>query len=113
MMKVSKDNNNDVANKLLSKIENKSKKTIAYSKRKRGVLKKLIELSEMCSQDIFMVIWDKEKRKLVHYQSNIDFNINKVNEIVLNNSKNSNSECYQNSNYNLLENERILKDDIC
>jgi hypothetical protein len=53
----------------LKTIEGKSKKTIAYQKRKRGVLKKLIELSEMCSQDIFMVIWDKDRQKLVHYQS--------------------------------------------
>mgnify|MGYP006090436349 CR=1 FL=1 len=42
-------------------IENVSKRKVTVSKRKRGLIKKAIELSEMCGLDIFMVIFDKEK----------------------------------------------------
>ena len=36
----------------------------------------------MCDQDIFMVIFDKAKQKLVEYRSNADFSINVVNSLL-------------------------------
>ena len=32
---------------------------VTYSKRKRGLIKKAIELSQMCGQDICITIFDK------------------------------------------------------
>ena len=47
-------------------IEDQDKRDVTFSKRKRGVIKKLIELSKMCGLDTFMVVFDKEKQKLVY-----------------------------------------------
>ena len=63
-------------------IANKDQRLVSYSKRKRGIIKKGIELSIMCDQDIFMVIFDKAKQKLVEYRSNADFSINVVNSLL-------------------------------
>ena len=54
-------------------IANKMQRDVTYSKRKRGIIKKAIELSTMCGQDIFMIIFDKNKQKLVEYRSTKDF----------------------------------------
>ena len=48
-----------------SYIHNVAKRKVTSSKRKRGLLKKAIELSVMCGLDIFMIIFDKEKQKFV------------------------------------------------
>ena len=63
-------------------IENKMQRDVTYSKRKRGIIKKAIELSRMCGQDIFMIIFDKNKQKLVEYRSSQDFSINIVNSLL-------------------------------
>lgn len=53
----------------ISKIENKSKLNSTFHKRKRGFLKKAIELSSLCDLKIFMVIYDKEKQSLINFSS--------------------------------------------
>jgi len=42
---------------------------VTFCKRKRGILKKLIEMSKLCGQDIFMVMFDKEKQKVLQFRS--------------------------------------------
>jgi len=42
-------------------ITDKPTREVAYSKRKRGLIKKAIELSKMCGQNIFMIIFDKDR----------------------------------------------------
>ena len=42
-------------------IEDHNKRKVTISKRKRGVIKKIIELSVMCGLDIFMVMFDRDK----------------------------------------------------
>lgn len=42
-------------------LEDQEKRDVTFSKRKRGVIKKMIELSRMCGQDIFLVIFDRSK----------------------------------------------------
>jgi hypothetical protein len=59
----------------MKKIEDNKMRNITFHKRKRGFLKKAIELSELCGKQMIIFIWDKEKNKLVHYQSNPDFNL--------------------------------------
>ena len=55
-------------------VENKNNRNVTYSKRKRGIIKKAIELSSLCGQDIYLVIFDKEKQKLVEFRSTEEFN---------------------------------------
>ena len=55
------------------KIEDKNQRSVAFCKRKRGFLKKAIELSRLCDQQIFLVMHDKDKDKVVYYQSDKTF----------------------------------------
>ena len=55
-------------------IENLNSRRITYSKRKRALVKKAIELSVMCDTNISITILDKTRQKLVHYSSSFDFN---------------------------------------
>ena len=55
------------------KIENKNQRNVAFCKRRRGFLKKAIELSRLCDQKIFLVIYDTEKDRAIQYSSSLDF----------------------------------------
>ena len=50
-------------------ILNRALKSTTYCKRKRGFLKKAMELSMLCTQKISVVIYDKEREKVVSYCS--------------------------------------------
>ena len=63
-------------------LEDQEKRDVTFSKRKRGVIKKMIELSRMCGQDIFMVIFDRSKQKIVEYRSEAKFGIQIVNALM-------------------------------
>ena len=59
-------------------IDNKNHRNVTYSKRKKGLIKKAIELSSLCGQDVFLIIFDREKQKLVEYKSAIEFSSKKI-----------------------------------
>ena len=63
-------------------IQDQGKRDVTYAKRKRGIIKKMIELSTMCGQDIFLVIFDKDKQKLVEDRSDPKFRIQIVNALM-------------------------------
>ena len=54
-------------------IEDKAGRNVTYSKRKKGVIKKAMELSHLCAQEILLVMFNKKNQKLVIYQSSEDF----------------------------------------
>jgi hypothetical protein len=55
---------------------------ITYSKRKKGIIKKAFELSQLCGQQIMLAIFNNINNKLVLYQSTKEFNPTKVNELL-------------------------------
>lgn len=59
----------------LSYIKDKVQRNVAFCKRKRGFLKKAIELSQLCGQKIFIVVYDEQRKRLVQFSSNDDFEI--------------------------------------
>ena len=65
-------------------IQDKQERNITFSKRKKGVIKKAMELSFLCDQEVFMAFYNKDSKKLVLYQSTSEFNIQKLNEILVN-----------------------------
>ena len=50
-------------------IEALNLRNISYCKRKRGFIKKAMELSVLCGQQISLVIFDAKKNKLVSYNT--------------------------------------------
>ena len=63
-------------------IQDKNLRSIVFNKRKRGIIKKGVELSMLCSLDIMMAIYNKENNKLVIYQSSQDFNVETVTNLL-------------------------------
>ena len=60
------------------KISKTKQERITYFKRKRGLLKKCIELSTRCNQKVYLFMADSDNDQLVEYCSTPDFNINQV-----------------------------------
>ena len=63
-------------------IEDKVTKSQTFNKRKKGLIKKAMELSILCGQDVMLVIHNQENQKLVVYQSKKEFNGEKVSELL-------------------------------
>ena len=59
----------------MNTIENPINRNVTYCKRKKGLLKKAMEISLLCNQQVFLVIYDHIKEKMVTYKSNADFNL--------------------------------------
>lgn len=51
----------------LQKIENKNSRYVTYQKRMRGLVKKAIELANLCEQSVYLAVFDKEKQKFIEY----------------------------------------------
>ena len=90
----------------LKLIEDKLQRNVAFCKRKRGFLKKAIELSQLCEQNILIIISNQDKSRVVQYQNNNDFSIKEAYNTV-NIAKNENSkssyEFFTNEDYQKLE----------
>ena len=63
---------------VFEKIADKNSRQVTYNKRKKGLVKKAMELSILCEQEVYLMIVDKSKSKLVVYTSTQDFDCNKA-----------------------------------
>ena len=90
----------------MERIDNIPARNLSYNKRKRGILRKAIELSIYCEQDIYLVIFDREKQKLVEFNSSNEFSFRTLKKMFLSsNIKKLRYEKYQNDDYDLMEND--------
>ena len=48
-------------------IDDGVQRNVTYCKRKKGLLKKAMEVSILCGQDVLLVLHDEKKSKLVVY----------------------------------------------
>ena len=48
-------------------IQDRNLRNIAYHIRKRGLMKKMIEISSMCGLDMYFFMYDKQKSKIIEY----------------------------------------------
>lgn len=51
------------------KIADDNCRNVTYCKRKKGLVKKAMELSLLCDQHVYISIFDQERQKLVVYSS--------------------------------------------
>ena len=59
----------------IAQVKNVTSRNITYFKRIKGLIKKSIELSVLCDQEVICFVVDHEKKKMLHYASNPDTNI--------------------------------------
>lgn len=64
-------------------IQDKHVKNITFSKRKKGVIKKAMELSHLCNQDVIVAFYNKDNKKMVLYQSTPEFTPQRLQDILV------------------------------
>lgn len=48
---------------------------VTYCKRKKGLLKKAIELSTLCDLKMFVYVYDPKQQRVIHYASDANFDL--------------------------------------
>lgn len=74
-------------------IPNLSHRKVTYCKRKKGLLKKSIELSVLCDLKVFCFIYDESQQRVIHFASDPSLNILDIF------NKENQREYYTNSDY--------------
>ena len=77
----------------IQKIENASHRKVTYCKRKKGLLKKSIELSILCDLNMFLYIYDEKSDRVIHYASDPNLDLMELF------NKKAQREYYTNSDY--------------
>ena len=84
------------------KIENTTTRNVTYCKRKKGLIRKAMQLSVLCDQQILLCVFDKQKQKLVTYQSNESFTPERLVSLELELKNSITREFYLNEDYDHL-----------
>jgi hypothetical protein len=53
----------------IAEVESTNSRNITYYKRIKGLVKKSIELSVLCNQEVILFVVDHKKKKMLHYAS--------------------------------------------
>ena len=57
------------------KIENRKSLLVSFYKRKMGILRKLMQLNQLCDKQIVAAIYDPVSNQMIQYQSHEDFSL--------------------------------------
>jgi len=55
--------------KPLKRIENSLIRNVTFCKRKKGIIKKAMELSQLCDQEVALFIYDKTLKRFISFTS--------------------------------------------
>ena len=81
---------------------------VSYNKRKRGLIRKAIEFSKLCSQDVFIAVLDRERQNYIEFNSSLGFNYKSIEMLHTDHyMPNLNYELYTNEDFEALENKFI------
>ena len=58
----------------ITRLNNDGQRKVTLCKRKKGIIKKMIELSVLCDLKIFMLLQDDANQRTTHFSSHKDFN---------------------------------------
>ena len=82
---------------------------VKFTKRKRGLLKKAMEMASQCKKKVFLLIHDEESNHLVTYNSSpVDFCLDQI-ATMMNDKKAPICEKYDDSFYKLIVDQPYLK----
>ena len=59
-------------------IKNLKQRDSTFCKRRKNIMKKLMELSRLCDVNIYMTIFNKDKQSIFEYCSSKEFNVDVV-----------------------------------
>jgi L-rhamnose mutarotase len=62
-------------------IQDIKKRGVSYCKRKKNLMRKLIEISKLCDVNIYLVIFDKEKQTMLEYWSEKEFDLDIIKQL--------------------------------
>ena len=62
----------------IERIDDKRRRTVIKNKRRNGLIKKAVELSMLCDQRIYLVLYDPEYERLIQYVSHDDFDLQTI-----------------------------------
>ena len=62
----------------IEKIADRTTRMITSNKRKKGIMKKAIELSKLCDHKVMLYIYDENIKKVTHFSSDPDFDIKQI-----------------------------------
>jgi len=84
-------------------IQDLAKRNVTFCKRKKGIIKKAIEISKLCDKEVALYILDRKANKLVVYNSGVNFEINEIHKYANGPlSRNSAFEKYSDADYEAL-----------
>lgn len=94
----------------LKRIDCEVKRKCTLTKRKRGLFKKVIELSQLCGVDIFICIFDRERQKIFELNSEPEFDVQIVSHMLEKvNKEQFKCKKYTNQDYNTFKNENRIE----
>ena len=90
-------------------IDNQVQRNITFCKRKRGLIKKAMEMSLLCGQHVLLYLYDEEKNRLVSYSSTSNLEADKISKIISKTKSNSRQyEKFTNDDYKSLSDSKIV-----